>query len=129
MPEMKNQGHEETHKINQAKGNAIERLAKNINFIRLWTKDESILPFIGFCAGYDFCTGCSYCHGSYIIDRLASMNDFYPLNQVRLFKNTYGQGGQSNFYQVNNFQEKFMYDMCLDVAEKSFIYYRNKYKI
>ena len=58
----------------QAKGNAIERLGKNLIGIRALFKDEEILPFVCFGSGDDFSPG------STIRDRVVTMNDYFPLN-------------------------------------------------
>jgi len=60
----------------QAKGNAIERLGKNLIGIRAIFKNEGILPFICFGSGDDFKDGSS------IRDRVITMNEFFPLNQL-----------------------------------------------
>lgn len=58
----------------QAKGNAIERLGKNLTGIRAIFKKESMIPFVCFGSGDDFQKG------STILDRVVTMNDFFPLN-------------------------------------------------
>lgn len=60
----------------QAKGNAIERLGKNLIGIRAIFKNEGTLPFVCFGSGYDFQPGSS------ILDRVLTMNEFFPLNKV-----------------------------------------------
>lgn len=55
----------------QAKGNAIERLGKNLIGIRAIFKNEGILPFVCFGSGYDFQPGSS------ILDRVLTMNEFF----------------------------------------------------
>lgn len=59
----------------QAKGNAIERLGKNLIGIRAIFKNEGVIPFIVFGHGWDFR------EGSTILDRVLTMNEFFPLNQ------------------------------------------------
>ena len=59
----------------QSKGNAIERLGKNLIGIRAIFKNEGIIPFIVFGYGWDFR------EGSTILDRVLTMNDFFPLNK------------------------------------------------
>ena len=58
----------------QAKGNAIERLGKNLIGIRAIFKNEGVIPFIIFGHGWDFR------EGSTILDRVLTMNEFFPLN-------------------------------------------------
>lgn len=60
----------------QAQGNAIERLGKNLIGIRAVLKNEGILPFVCFGSGYDFKPGSS------ILDRVLTMNEFFPLNKI-----------------------------------------------
>jgi len=60
----------------QAKGNAIERLGKNLIGIRMLFKEESILPFVCFGSGDDFKEGSS------IRDRVITMNEYFPLGEV-----------------------------------------------
>ena len=60
----------------QAKGNAIERLGKNLIGIRALFKEDAILPFVCFGSGDDFSDGSS------IRDRVITMNDYFPLNTI-----------------------------------------------
>lgn len=109
---------------NQARGNAIERAAKNIMFIQTWMAKEKILPYLLFCYGKDFESE------SYIIDRIATMTHNYPLNRINVYKDADGLGGVSAFYKdkmKNAFSEEEMYEICYDIAEKSLIYYMFKY--
>ena len=64
----------------QAKGNAIERLGKNLIGIRALFKEEDILPFVCFGSGDDFNEGSS------IRDRVITMNDYFPLNIIFIKK-------------------------------------------
>lgn len=64
----------------QAKGNAIERLGKNLTGIRAIFKKENIIPFVCFGSGDDFQ------QGSTILDRVVTMNDFFSLNQIFIEK-------------------------------------------
>ena len=67
-------------KRKQAKGNAIERLGKNLIGIRAIFKKQNIVPFVCFGSGYDFIAGSS------ILDRVVTMNDFFPLNNYFVTK-------------------------------------------
>jgi type II restriction enzyme len=60
----------------QSKGNAIERLAKNVIGIRTAMRAEHILPFV--CFGY----GCDFEVGSSILDRVLIVAMFGPLNET-----------------------------------------------
>lgn len=64
----------------QAKGNAIERLGKNLIGIRAIFKNEGFIPFVVFGYGWDFR------RGSTILDRVLTMNDFFPLNKAFISK-------------------------------------------
>ena len=97
----------------KAKGNAVERLAKNIQYLRNWLSGEAILPFVAFCYGSDFCPN------SYIIDRVASMANFAP-------GNTINENAVSWFYRETPFGEKEIYDILYVVAKNSLDYYMGK---
>lgn len=107
--------------VNKAKGNAVERLSKNIQWFRDWTCSESILPFVAFIHGRDFSKG------SYVIDRVASMGNFYKLNQLNILKDKNGMGGASLFCRVQPFTKNEMYKYCRDILECACMYYAQKY--
>lgn len=85
VSEVKRQGtndaRKEEGKPKQARGNAIERLGKNLIGIRTIFKNEGILPFVCFGSGDDFKPGSS------ILDRVVTMNEFFPLNTTFVEKN------------------------------------------
>src|SRR3546814_17285876 len=64
----------------QSQGNAIERLGKNLIGFRSALQYERITPFVCFGWGIDFAPGSS------ILDRVITMNEFYPLNRIFVFK-------------------------------------------
>ncbi len=64
----------------QAKGNAVERIFKNINEIRNYLKPEKIFPLVLFLCGCDFKSGSS------IIDRLTSSNCHCLPNKLYIYK-------------------------------------------
>lgn len=80
VSEVKRQGTNDARKLEglpkQAMGNAIERLGKNLIGIRTIFKNEGVLPFICFGNGHDFKEGSS------ILDRVLTMNEFFPLNEI-----------------------------------------------
>lgn len=80
VSEVKRQGTNDARKLEglpkQAMGNAIERLGKNLIGIRAIFKNEGVLPFICFGNGHDFSEGSS------ILDRVLTMNEFFPLNEI-----------------------------------------------
>lgn len=84
VSEVKRQGTNDARanegKPKQALGNAIERLGKNLIGIRAIFKNEGTLPFVCFGSGYDFKSGSS------ILDRVLTMNEFFPLNKVFITK-------------------------------------------
>lgn len=62
----------------QARGNAIERLGKNLIGLRTALLRESIFQFV--CFGY----GCDFENGSSILDRVSTMAMFGQLNRTYL---------------------------------------------
>lgn len=63
----------------QARGNAIERLGKNLIGLRVALMRECILPFVCFGYGYDFE------NDSYILGRVSIMSAFGLLNATYLY--------------------------------------------
>jgi len=78
----------------QAKGNAIERLGKNVIGFRTMLLTESIMPFV--CFGY----GCDFAKGSSILDRVVTMAMFGSLNEISLFN--VGMFNRGSFYFQEN---------------------------
>ena len=78
VAEVKRQGTNDKRKKEglpkQSKGNAIERLGKNLTGIRAMFKHKKTLPFVCFGSGHDFLEGSS------IRDRVVTINEFFPLN-------------------------------------------------
>src|SRR3546814_8965592 len=58
----------------------LERLGKNLIGFRSALQYERITPFVCFGWGIDFAPGSS------ILDRVITMNEFYPLNRIFVFK-------------------------------------------
>ena len=79
ISEVKNQGTNDLRTKEglprQPKGNAIERLGKNLIGLRVALMKESIFPFV--CFGY----GCDFEQGSSILDRISTMAMFGRLTQ------------------------------------------------
>ena len=127
ITEMKNQGTNDIRakegKKKQAKGNAIERLGKNVIGFRTVLLNESIFPFICFGDGYDFAPDSS------ILDRVITISMFGKLNTVRVHnEGPNGIFNRGSFY----FREKLwtpseMAEKMKDIAEKSVYYYFSKY--
>lgn len=127
ISEKKNQGTNDLRalegKPRQAKGNAIERLGKNVIGLRAMLANEDIFPFV--CFG----DGCDFDKSSSILDRVVTIAIFGELNKVYLHdvanlpqfkRGTY-------FFRVEEWTEDEMYDRCLDIATRSIYYYYSKY--
>jgi len=107
----------------QAKGNAIERLGKNVIGLRTALFYESIFPFV--CFGY----GCDFADDSSILDRVSTIAMFGKLNATHLH-NT-GEGGRFNrgsfYFREERWSVDEMSNILFDVAERSIYYYFSKY--
>jgi type II restriction enzyme len=127
ITEMKNQGTNDLRakegKKKQAKGNAIERLGKNVIGFRTVLLNESIFPFI--CFG----DGCDFASDSSILDRVITISMFGKLNIIRVHnEGPNGIFNRGSYY----FREKLwtpteMAKKMIDIAEKSIYYYFSKY--
>lgn len=127
ITEMKNQGTNDLRakegKTKQAKGNAIERLGKNVIGFRTAMLNESIFPFI--CFG----DGCDFASDSSILDRVSTISMFGKLNKTRVMnEGPNGIFNRGSFY----FREKLwtpaeMAEKMKEIAEKSIYYYFSKY--
>lgn len=110
ISEKKNQGTNDFRakqgKSKQAKGNAIERLGKNV---------------IGFRA--------SLLEDSSIVDRVKTIAMFGTLNEIHLHNE--GPNGVFNrgtyYFRVPEWTEDEMYALSLEVARRSILYYFSKY--
>jgi len=107
----------------QAKGNAIERLGKNVIGFRTWLSTENILPFVVFGEGVDFA------HDSSILDRVSTIAMFAPLNQIAVAN--LGENGLFNrgsfFFRVKTWTAEEMEEILYDIAERSVYYYFSKF--
>ncbi len=126
IAEVKNQGTNDLRMREglkrQARGNAIERLGKNLIGLRAALMRESIFPFV--CFGY----GCDFEPGSSILDRVSTMAMFGRLNTTYLHNEEGGKFNRGSFY----FQEKpwsidHMTTIMQDIAVRSVFYYISKY--
>jgi type II restriction enzyme len=114
------------HKKTQAAGNAIERLAKNMRGIDAMFLGEKVTPFVCFGEGCDFAPDCT------IIDRVATMNGFFPLNHVFVDKVQVGADTlkpTSLFFRERPRTPQEMYEVLIEVAERSIAYYRKRYRL
>ncbi len=107
----------------QAKGNAIERLGKNVIGFRTAMMSESIVPFI--CFGY----GCDFADDSSILDRVTTIAMFGPLNRINVLNQ--GESGSFNrgsfFFREPRWAVDEMAELMFEVAERSVYYYFARY--
>lgn len=101
----------------QAKGNAIERLGKNLTGIRAIFKKENIIPFVCFGSGYDFQDG------STILDRVVTMNDFFSLNEIFIQKKHSPFEPVSMFFRYEDWSEDEMLKIMTKVSEEAINHY------
>jgi type II restriction enzyme len=104
----------------QAKGNAIERLGKNVIGFRAMLLTENIMPFV--CFGY----GCDFAKESSILDRVVTIAMFGSLNEINLFNVSMFNRG-SFYFQEKKWSAKKMEEVMYEVASRSIDYYRAKY--
>lgn len=125
--EVKNQGTNDLRlaegKKKQAKGNAIERLGKNVIGLRTALVKETIFPFV--CFGY----GCDFAEDSSILDRVVTIAMFGELNKTHLHRegtsNEFNRG--SFYFREKKWSEKEMEKVMFDIADRSILYYQSKY--
>jgi type II restriction enzyme len=127
ISEKKNQGTNDLRAaegmIKQAKGNAIERLGKNVIGFRTAMKTETIFPFV--CFG----DGCDFDDDSSILDRVVTIAQFGKLNVEHL----HNQGANNEFdrgtfyFRRGEWDENEMAELSVAIAEKSIYYYFSKY--
>jgi len=127
IAEKKNQGTNDLRALEgltkQSKGNAIERLGKNVIGFRTAMKTESIFPFV--CFG----DGCDFAENSSILDRVVTIAQFGKLNVEHL----HNQGSNNEFdrgtfyFRVEEWTEQDMTTLSYEIAEKSIFYYFSKY--
>jgi type II restriction enzyme len=107
----------------QAKGNAVERLGKNVIGFKTYMLSESIFPYV--CFG----DGCDFEEGSSILDRVLTIAMFGALNQDHTFNE--GPNGIFNrgsyYFRAENWTIDELYDILYDVAKRSIYYYFSKY--
>ena len=107
----------------QAKGNAIERLGKNVIGLRAALLRETIFPFV--CFGY----GCDFETDSSILDRVTTIAMFGHLNKTYLHNLEQGKFNRGSFYfRCKKWSVNEMYEIMKDIAERSILYYFSKYR-
>ena len=127
ISEKKNQGTNDIRELEgkpkQAKGNAIERLGKNVIGFRAMLADESIFPFV--CFG----DGCDFAEDSSILDRVATIAIFGELNKTYLHDVAdLSQFKRGSFYfRIAEWTMEEMYRTCFDIANRSIQHYYSKY--
>lgn len=126
IAEKKNQGTNDMRAVEgqkkQAKGNAIERLGKNVIGFRAALLTESIFPFV--CFG----DGCDFAGDSSILDRVTTIAMFGALNKEYLHGQAENRFNRGTFYfREEHWTEDEMTDLCYSLAEKSVYYYFSKY--
>ncbi|WP_077397036.1 EcoRI family type II restriction endonuclease [Bombella intestini] len=127
ISEKKNQGTNDLRlaegKARQAKGNAIERLGKNVIGFRTAMKMEAIFPFV--CFG----DGCDFDERSSILDRVVTIAQFGQLNHEHLYdQGARGEFDRGTFYfRVEEWSESEMAERMYSIAEKSIYYYFSRY--
>lgn len=126
IAEKKNQGtndlREAEGKGKQAKGNAIERLGKNVIGFRTALIGESIFPFV--CFG----DGCDFADDSSIIDRVVTIAMFGHLNKEYVHALGNDRFNRGSFYfRVKEWTQDEMQDKCYSVAEKAVYYYFSRH--
>lgn len=118
--EMKRQGTNDARAVEgkgkQAQGNAIERLGKNLIGFRSALQYERITPFICFGWGVDFAPDSS------ILDRVITMNEFYPLNRTFVFKRE-DYAPVSMYFRVEEWGIAELYEIMKEIAETAVRYY------
>jgi type II restriction enzyme len=127
IAEVKNQGtndlRAEEGLPRQAKGNAIERLGKNLIGLRAALMREAIFPFV--CFGY----GCDFEANSSILDRVSTMAMFGELNKTYLYNEEGGKFNRGSFYfRPNPWSVDEMANIMADIAERAVLYYLSKYR-
>ncbi len=126
IAEVKNQGTNDRRRkeglSKQARGNAIERLGKNLIGLRAALLRESIFPFV--CFGY----GCDFEQVSSILDRVTTMAMFGELNVTHLHSEGSGRFNRGSFYfREQRWSVDEMAKVMKDIAERSVMYYISKY--
>lgn len=126
ISEVKNQGTNDSRLQEglkkQAKGNAIERLGKNVIGLRTAFLHETVFPFV--CFGY----GCDFEESSSILDRVVTIAMFGKLNTTYLHSTSEGRFNRGSFYfREPEWSVEEMANIMYDIAEKTLYYYFSKY--
>jgi len=107
----------------QARGNAIERLGKNVIGFRTWMSSEGIFPFVVFGQGVDFEPESS------ILDRVTTIAMFAPLNKLEVLNA--GEDPKFNrgsfFFRSESWTVEEMSKIMTEAVTRSLHYYFAKY--
>ncbi len=125
--EVKNQGTNDLRRAEgkppQARGNAIERLGKNVIGFRTAMLNEGIVPFV--CFG----DGCDFADTSSILDRVVTIAMLGPLNRINVVNE--GEHGRFNrgsfFFREKIWTQDEMARVMYEVTQRSVHYYYAKY--
>ncbi|MEX0909680.1 MAG: EcoRI family type II restriction endonuclease [Candidatus Paceibacterota bacterium] len=121
ISEVKRQGTNDKRKKEglpkQAQGNAIERLGKNLTGIRALLNQEGIIPFVTFGHGHDFVEGSS------ILDRVVTMNQFFPLNTIFVEKSFLPFEPVTMMFREKEWGAKEMQNVLLEVSRRAMKFY------
>lgn len=121
--EMKYQGTNEERiaegKKKQAIGNAIERVGKNANFIKLITLKEKIYPYVCFCEGCDF-------EEDFVKAKLIALANGGKPNNVNILKFEEMNLERLTFFTKKEyFTENEIRDKLKPILQQSLTYYIN----
>lgn len=127
ITEKKNQGTNDARLAEgltkQAKGNAIERLGKNVIGLKTAMTTEGIFPFV--CFG----DGCDFQDDSSILDRVVTIAMFGRLNKIYL--TPLGPNGEflrgSFYFREKHWTQDEMAKIKIEVAQRSLYFYFSKY--
>lgn len=127
IAEKKNQGTNDLRALEgkgkQARGNAIERLGKNVIGFRAAMAHEAIFPFV--CFG----DGCDFADDSTILDRVVTIAQFGALNVEHLHRQgPHGEFARGTFhFRVAEWTEEEMTTRALSIATQSVRHYLGVY--
>jgi type II restriction enzyme len=127
IAERKNQGtndiRKQEGKTKQAKGNAVERLGKNVIGLKTAMLGAGIFPFV--CFG----DGCDFEDSSSILDRVVTIAMFGHLRKVYMTP----QGGNGEFlcgsfyFREEQWAEEEIYPILLDIATRAVYHYFGRF--
>lgn len=127
IAEKKNQGTNDLRALEgkgkQARGNAIERLGKNVIGFRAAMAHEAIFPFV--CFG----DGCDFAEDSTILDRVVTIAQFGALNTEHLHRQgAHGEFQRGTFhFRVAEWTEAEMTRLGMSIAWQSALHYLQRY--